>query len=182
MSLEKESKQQLQLAWDYRNTSQYQKASQILTHLLDSCAATDHLLLGRIYHVFRQMAFDQHNYTDAIQFGKETIHQYTKADDSQLLAHAIRHQGDTFVKEKNFGMAKEHYENAIELYKKSADTTTLDYANAIRAYAIACEKSYDYKTALKQWRKAKTLYASHGLKEGEYEAMAAITQLRDKQP
>jgi len=80
--------------------------------------------------------------------------------DPLVKAHVIRHLGDVTVELGRFGLAKTHYEDALELYRSIENISPDTLANGIRAVARIHDWLDDHGDALDYWLEARDLYAS----------------------
>ena len=103
---------------------------------------------------------------------------YREQNDILAYAHAIRHIADISQQERNPGLAKPLYEEALEIYRSNLQTKLLDLANTIRPYALLIEEQGDSALAINLWEEARNLYASLRLKEGVSECYNHISHLK----
>ena len=164
-------------AWDYRVRSQFDKANTCLEEARKLCFPEDHLFLGRIAHIDRQIAADQDRWELAAEYGWKAIEYYTIAAVPLRTAHALRHQADIMCHLDCGIEAQTLYEKALKLYKENEYTNLADLANALRGYALNLVDMGQKKQAREAWKDAAHYYAQIGLTDGVEEAKSWLIQL-----
>ena len=168
----------LQEAWDHRVRSQYTQANGCLEKARELCQIEDYLFLGRIAHIDRQIAADQRNWELAAEYGWKAIEYYKCAENTNKVAHALRHQADIMCRMDCEIEAHTLYQKALDIYKQDTNTSTLDLANALRGYALNLNNMGRKKKAREIWEETKGLYAKIGLVDGVEEAQSWLNQLK----
>ena len=165
-------------AWDHRVRSQYAAANECLEKARAICQVEDHLYLGRIAHIDRQIAADQKNWELAAEYGWKAIEYYKRAGDPLKIAHALRHQADIMCHMDCGIEAHTLYQKALDIYNKNKNTPPLDLANALRGYALNLVDMGHKEEARKIWEEVARQYASLGLTDGESEAQNWLDHLK----
>lgn len=83
-----------------------------------------------------------------------------------ITAHVIRHLGDVSAELGRFGLAKTHYEEALELYREIEDLSPLTLANGIRPLARLYDALDEHAEAIDYWLEARELYEKAHAKAG----------------
>ncbi|MEE2877658.1 MAG: tetratricopeptide repeat protein [Pseudomonadota bacterium] len=86
--------------------------------------------------------------------------------DPLVRAHVIRHLGDVTAELGRFGLAKTHYEEALDLYRDIEDLGPLTLANAIRPLARLYDLLDEHAEAIDYWREARDLYELANVEAG----------------
>ncbi len=163
-------------AWKYRRLGNYQKCRDLLNQVHSSCQENDHIVLGRLYHVYMQIEWDHHRYNRALKFCKQALQHYSKSENLNLIAHSRRHLADL---QRQLGMLEEseaNYCQALDIYR-SALCNDGDLANALRGYGLLLEGIERPQEAQQAWLKVKEIYEQHGIPEGVQEAIEALQRL-----
>ncbi|MCH2457725.1 MAG: tetratricopeptide repeat protein [Henriciella sp.] len=118
-------------------------------------------LLVRALMAKGQIYRDEHEFQRAERLYVEATNLCRREDVGPLVtAHVIRHLGDVTVELGRFGLAKTHYEDALDLYRSIEDIPPDTLANGIRALARIYDWLDDHGEAVDYWREARDLYAS----------------------
>jgi tetratricopeptide (TPR) repeat protein len=86
--------------------------------------------------------------------------------DRMTFAHTIRHLGDVYVDTRNWSGADVCYREALEIYRSQPSARVLDFANAIRAYAVLKDKTGKQDESRGLWAEAGLLYQAEGIQAG----------------
>lgn len=81
----------LEEAWQNRVEESYAEAVRLVDTARELCSDNDAEALGRVFHVYMQIKFDQGNLPEAITWSKQSIACYKRAGIRLKVAHAIRH-------------------------------------------------------------------------------------------
>jgi tetratricopeptide (TPR) repeat protein len=103
------------------------------------------------------------------------------SDDRLKLAHAVRHLGDAYYYAGEKRLAKPHYVEALSIYRNHDDRRPLDFANALRSYAVLQADLGATDEAKSLWQEAHDLYLLLDVQAGVAESAArlAILALRE---
>ncbi len=168
----------LEQAWNKRRGEQYADAEALLIEARGLCGADDYDALGRIYHIYMQLDYDQGNLTKALELCQKSLSYYKKTNKPDRIAHSTRHLADL---QRHLGLAAEsesNYRKAMGMYKASPVQQAGDLANALRGFAIVLENRKKTDEAITAWRETKTLYQSLGLEAGVDEATQRLAALQ----
>ena len=88
------------------------------------------------------------------------------SEDRMKFAHTVRHLGDVYVELQNWSGAEACYTEALEIYRKQPATRVLDFANALRAYAVLKENTGKQQESRGLWTEAGILYTAEGIQAG----------------
>ena len=108
---------------------------------------------------------------------EEAVAVARRSGDPLLLAHAIRHLGDTHRRARRLADAEASYDEALALYTAKDEPPTLAYANAIRPMAILKEALGETDEARLLWQRAKALYAAIPIPAGVAECEENLSRL-----
>lgn len=86
--------------------------------------------------------------------------------DRMRFAHTVRHLGDVYVDLQNWVGAEESYIEALNIYRGQPATRVLDFANAIRSYAVLKDKTGRQEESRGLWAEAGRLYQELGVEAG----------------
>jgi tetratricopeptide (TPR) repeat protein len=81
-------------------------------------------------------------------------------------AHTVRHLGDVYVELQNWPSAEPCFVEALNIYRSQPSSHVLDFANAIRAYAVLKDKSGKPDESRKLWAEAGRMYRELGISAG----------------
>lgn len=164
-------------AWRKRRLGNYTMARKLVQQAHNSCAEDDFESLGRIFHIYRQLAADQGQQMAALEYARKSVAYYEQAGIEDRIAHANRHLADLEFEMGEYQAAGQKYERSLQLYQSSEQHLKGDVANGIRRYALLLEKLGNKEEAIKQWKEAKKLYQEVGIDEGAEEAEGKIDEL-----
>ncbi len=108
---------------------------------------------------------------------EEAVAVARRSGDPLLLAHAIRHLGDTHRRARRLAEAEACYDEALALYAAKDEPPTLAYANALRPMAILKEAIGQPDEARLLWQRAKALYAAIPVPAGVAECEDNLARL-----
>ena len=177
MNYNEELNRLLAKAWAMRNNEQYYEAKNIVDGANQKCKRDDYNSLGRIYHIYMQIAFDQSNFDEALKNCKTSVIYYHKTENQAKIAHSTRHLADIQSQLGKIDEAERNYRESIEIYRKKNDSSFLDLANALRGHAILLEKKNEVLEAIKFWEEAKELYKECSIEAGVQEANSKLETL-----
>lgn len=168
----------LQRAWDHRRRAEFSAAHECLEKARTLCRIEDHLYLGRIAHIDRQIAADQDEWELAASYGWKAIEYYKNAGDTLKIAHAYRHQAD-IMRQMDCGIeAHALYKKALLIYMVNNKRAAKDRANALRGYALNLYDMGRKDQAKQVWQEIAELYTEIGLLEGVEEAESWLDLLK----
>ena len=125
---------------------------------------------GSRLHLARRIDAATGRYEEAVAVARQS-------GDPLLLAHAIRHLGDTHRRARRLAEAEACYDEALALYAAKDEPPTLAYANAIRPMAILKEALGETDEARLLWQRAKALYAAIPVPAGVAECDENLSRL-----
>lgn len=168
----------LESAWSKRGEERYDEAHSLLMQARSLCADDDYHALGRIFHIYMQLDYDQGLLPEALELCLKSLVYYQKAGISDRIAHATRHLADLQRRLGQLDESESNYRKAIRIYKDSPTPPAGDFANALRGFAMVLERLNKPQAAIAAWREAKARYQSLGVQAGVDEASAKIANLR----
>ena len=121
-------------------------------------------------HPARHSAAATARYEEAVAVARQS-------GDPLLVAHAIRHLGDTHRRARRLAEAEACYDEALALYAAEDEPPALDYANALRPMAILKEALGETGEARQLWQQAKSLYAAVPVAAGVAECDENLARL-----
>lgn len=139
--------------------------------------SADQEILARALQGLGQAERDLENREAARQNYEEAVTILRSLNDPLPLAHAVRHVGDILVNEDRLESAAPWYEEALTIYRGDETRHPLDFANAIRGYALLQERRGNPAEALALWREARELYAAVDVQAGVEESERRVAIL-----
>lgn len=124
-----------------------------------------------------QLHRDAGDAASALPLFEEAVTHCQQLRDAQLLAHALRHLGETHLELRALGRAEQHLRDALATYRTLPDTMTLDVANALRPLAVCLDRQGADEDARALWGETREVYAALGIAEGVAECDAALARL-----
>ena len=125
---------------------------------------------GSRLHPARHSAAATARYEEAVAVARQS-------GDPLLVAHAIRHLGDTHRRARRLAEAEACYDEALTLYAEHANPPPVAYANALRPMAILKEALGEADQARLLWQRAKALYAAIPVPAGVAECNENLSRL-----
>ena len=107
----------------------------------------------------RDLAAAQNYYAEAVALLRNST-------DRMKFAHTVRHLGDVYVELQNWPSAEPCFVEALKVYRSQPSSHLLDFANAIRAYAVLKEKSGRPDESRELWAEAGPMYQALGIADG----------------
>ena len=101
--------------------------------------------------------------------------------DRLKLAHAVRHLGDAHYYAGEKKLAEPYYVEALSIYRSHDDRRPLDFANAIRSYAVLKGELGATGEAKSLWHEAHDLYLSLDVLAGVAESAARLALLAQRE-
>ena len=166
----------LEKAWKLRNESQYDACRELLNFHLAGLTEDDFSTLGRAFHILMQSYYDQEDYENALRFNLKSISYYRLGSFPLKVSHALRHRADLYRALQNHYTADIYYKKALAYFKYN-DKGSLDYCNALRAYAVNSQQLGRKQTAYMLWTWVSKGYQNLNIKEGVNEAKEALQSL-----
>ncbi len=167
----------LQEAWALRREGDYTGALRLVEQAHALCTNDDHLLLGRIYHIYMQFEADHDRYPEAIALSQKSVAQYRQSGSPDHIAHATRHLADLQFHMGRIAEAEGNYREALRLYREQPATNPGHLANALRGFALLLERLQNIDEAMAAWEEVSELYNSLDLQEGVNEARDRLSAL-----
>jgi tetratricopeptide (TPR) repeat protein len=103
---------------------------------------------------------------------EEAVALFREADEPLLPAHTIRHLGDVYLEQGGPELAEPCYHEALELYRKHTDDSSLDLANAVGSLAVL-----RWEQTRTLWEDVRVLYVSLNVEAGIKESTARVAAL-----
>ncbi|RIJ16030.1 tetratricopeptide repeat protein [Henriciella mobilis] len=129
--------------------------------------AHDPELLVRALMAKGQCHRDEGDFEDAERLYVEAANLCRREEiDPLVVAHVIRHLGDVTAELGRFGLAKTHYEEALDLYRDIENLPPATLANAIRPLARLYDVLDEHAEAVEYWREALELYETAHVRSG----------------
>ncbi len=173
-------RQLLSDAWAERRAGQYDEARALVDRAEQMCPTDAHALLGRVYHVRMQLASDHGLADEALRLCQRSLDYYRAAGDPQRIAHSMRHVADLERRSGRHASAARLYEEALDIYRGSDQTSALNLANLLRGYALALQETQQIAEATNCWKEARDLYDQLSISEGVHEADHMLEQLKER--
>lgn len=103
---------------------------------------------------------------------EQSVALFRELDQPLALAHTIRHLGDVYHEQALPDLADPCYREALDLYRSHGDTSSLDYANALRSLAVL-----RWEQAKSLWQEVQNLYTTLDIAPGIKESTARLDAL-----
>jgi tetratricopeptide (TPR) repeat protein len=103
---------------------------------------------------------------------EEAVVLLREADQPLVLAHTIRHLGDVYLEQGRPDLAEPCYHEALGLYRRHTDESSLDFTNAVRSLAVL-----RWEQARMLWEEVRTLYTGLNIEAGIKESTARVAAL-----
>ncbi|REJ75284.1 MAG: tetratricopeptide repeat protein [Acidobacteria bacterium] len=98
----------------------------------------------------------------------EAVSIYRDLGEDLKLAHTIRHLGMIHQDSGSLEDAGDCFNEAVAIYNDAGDSSSVNYANALRALAVYKDETGDSSAAL-LWKEARSIYELNGIAEGVQE-------------
>lgn len=174
----KKIKQLLQDAWSVRKESNYDEGRNLLQKAVNLCEDTDYENLGRIWAISAQYDRDSGDLEHALDSSRQSCAYYRSAANNLLVAHSVRHIGDILSALGKQDEARDHYEEALYIYRSDPETGKQDLANTLRPYGLLLLKIREIEKAKELLGEAKALYQAVGSQAGVEEMIAVIDSIK----
>ena len=112
---------------------------------------------------------------------KLAVAELRKSADPLKLAHAVRHLGDAYYYAGEKTLAERFYVEALSIYRSHDDRRPLDFANAIRSYAVLKGELGPTDEAKSLWHEAHDLYLLLQVPAGVAESAARLALLAQRE-
>jgi tetratricopeptide (TPR) repeat protein len=161
-----------------RSDGRLEDAKQHFSESVALCRDTgSQTTLARSLTGLGQIERDLKNKAAALQHYAEAAAIYRSLPDPLRLAHTIRHVGDILRGSGAIEQARPHYEEALAIYREHGETSVLDFANAIRGFALLREDAGETMQARLLWQEAKGLYEAAKVQPGVQESDSHLVRL-----
>lgn len=164
----------LRKAWNLRGQGNYNESRLMLEEAEKLVHKDEYAFLARISHIHSQYARDHNELQRSLKLELQTIQLYHKAKQKKRIAHAQRHVADIYRELKEFAMANDYYQRALNIYQELELVHSPDYANCLRGIALLHQETNQSKRALEYWKSILLVYQEHNFKEGVQEAQNSI--------
>lgn len=167
----------LKHARSLRLLGNYREAAVMVENCLATCDTSDHEAKGALIQLLGQLQHDQDKPAEALEHYKSAYTVFHAGGLDGHAIHALQHIADI---ETDLGILEEadrNFAKVLAYYDKSDSAPIVDHANALRGYALLCEKRNDLSPARKAWEQAMALYKKGGIKEGIEECEEHIAVL-----
>jgi tetratricopeptide (TPR) repeat protein len=141
----------------------------------------DHARAGELRGL-GESARRQRDLPAAQKYYEEASSLLRESADRMKFAHTVRHLGDVYVEMQNWPDAESCYIAALEIYRRQPAARVLDFANALRAYAVLKDKSGKRAESLALWAEAGSLYKAEGIQAGAEECDRHTSQSAESAP
>lgn len=112
---------------------------------------------------------------------QRAVAELRNSGDPLKLAHAVRHLGDAYYYAGEKRLAEPQYVEALSIYRSRDDRRPLDFANAIRSYAVLQAELGATDEAKSLWQEAHDLYLLLNVQAGVAESAARLAILAQRE-
>lgn len=137
----------------------------------------DHAELALALNALGQIERDDGHLVDAMACYEEIIALQLEQAHPLAVAHAIRHLGDIHRENDCPEVAGLCYQEALGVYSSNAATPPLDFANALRSFAIHKQEAGECAAATQLWQATREIYAALGIDAGVKECERRLGDL-----
>jgi len=102
----------------------------------------------------------------AREYYEEAAELLRNSTDQMRFAHTVRHLGDVYAELHNWSNAESCFVEALNIYRGQPSSRLLDFANAIRGYAVLKDKSGRADESRELWAEAGRMYQALGILDG----------------
>ena len=113
----------------------------------------------------------------ALSHYEQALRIFRVIGDVGRIAHIVRHVGDIQRSCGRFELSEACYNEALEIYRNSAQTRPLDLANSIRGLAILKSEVNATNEARLLWQEVRKLYETVNVPQGVVECTQRIADL-----
>lgn len=169
----------LEKAWELRREGDTDAAAQALDRVEEHAdREDDHATAMRALIHQGHLAQDQGDHSQAIDLAHQALALYDDESlgDRELLVYAQRHLADFQRRSGQRDEALQSYEAALATYRELGDASSLDFANALRGYALALEEAGDQARADEAWNAAGNIYTRLEIADGIAECAMHLRQ------
>ena len=161
----------------FRKSGNQKSAMKTAELAMSLCRKSDFNSRGLVLAFLGQLQRDSDNFEKAIDLYNQALHEFTMAGSNFRIAHTIRHIADIQRHLGKFVQSEKNYEEAIIIYASSPDTNALDFANALRGYALLMENMQKIEKAKNTWKDARLQYEKSGIQDGVDECTERLSSL-----
>jgi len=97
---------------------------------------------------------------------EEAVALLRNSPDKLKFAHAVRHLGDVYVQLQDWSRAEPCFVEALNIYRSQPEARVLDFANAIRGFAVLKDKTGKPEESSGLWAEAGRMYQAEGVQAG----------------
>ena len=137
----------------------------------------DRRLRARALAALAKVERDLLRHVTAVEKYRESAAIYKALGDELAWAHVVRHVADIFREQKKLQESSTAYQEAFAVYSRRTDGDGLDFANALRGFALLKDALGYRDEALLMWRCAIPLYQAAGVAAGVVECQSNIAFL-----
>lgn len=119
----------------------------------------------------------KHDSPAAQKYYEEASALLRNSPDRMRFAHTVRHLGDVYLDMQNWAGAESCYLEALDIYRGQPAVRVLDFANAIRSYAVLKDKTGRQNESRHLWAEAGRLYKDQRIQAGIDECNRHLGQL-----
>ncbi len=112
----------------------------------------------------------------AKKYYEQAVALLRNSPDRLKFAHTVRHLGDVYVELRDWPRANPCFVEALNIYRSQPSARVLDFANALRGFAVLKDKSGKKNESSELWAEAGRLYEAEGIEAGVEECRRRARQ------
>ncbi len=149
-----------------RRAGRLDEALQLLNDAAALCGPDQDLERAHVLRELGELARATRDLDAAQSHYQEATAVLRTAGDRLTFAHTVRHLGDVHAAQQHWLEAERCFIEALGIYRSHASAGALDFANAIRSYAVLKTGTGRREEARPLWVEACGLYESEGIAAG----------------
>lgn len=160
-----------------RRAGDLAESLRLMSEAAGRCGADQHQERAYVERELAELARQRADVPAAQAHYERAVSLLRSSEDRLKLAHTIRHLGEVHAEQGHLALAEECLAESLQMYRSHPSPSTLDLANAIRAYAALKTQSGDHQAARPLWVEAGELYAAVGVAEGVAECRRRVARI-----
>jgi tetratricopeptide (TPR) repeat protein len=149
-----------------RRAGKFSEALLLMNEAAAMCGPGQEFSQACVLRELGELARNRHDLSAAQEHYEKAVALMRSTDDQLKLAHTIRHLGDVHAAREHWAEAEQCFVEALDIYREHPSPNGMDFANAIRPFALLKTKTGRIEEARPLWIEAGKLYESEGIAAG----------------